>query len=252
MRDKVKKRIKALIRSVFDWFADSEFLTPIRTQIIIVGLHYISRAHGFVTYFEDNRRNIFDLVVQMRKEIDMQMSQDEAATLVMAVRNTKKIQGDIAEVGVYVGGSAKLICYANQEQKMVHLFDTFEGLPDVDDGDQPGETYLHKGKFAASLKAVKDYLQAYSNIRYYKGIFPSSGRDIRDKVFSFVHLDVDTYRSTKESLTFFYPRLEKGAILISHDYRCLPGVRTAMDEFMRDKPEPLVEIANSQCLFVKV
>ena len=35
----------------------------------------------------------------------------------------------MAEVGVYQGVSAKLICEAKGDKEL-HLFDTFEGLPD--------------------------------------------------------------------------------------------------------------------------
>jgi len=56
--------------------------------------------------------------------------------------------GDIAEVGVYQGGSAKLICEARNENKVLYLFDTFEGLP------TPGkfDGSFKKGKYNTSLK----------------------------------------------------------------------------------------------------
>ena len=58
----------------------------------------------------------------------------EAYYIFMAVKRTQKVPGDIAEVGVYKGGSAKIICSAKGD-KSLHLFDTFEGLPKVDDID---------------------------------------------------------------------------------------------------------------------
>ena len=42
----------------------------------------------------------------------------------MAVKATRKLSGDIAEVGVYRGGSAMIICEAKGNKKL-HLFDTF-------------------------------------------------------------------------------------------------------------------------------
>src|ERR1035437_2891958 len=39
--------------------------------------------------------------------------------------------GDIAEVGVFRGGSAKLICEVKGSARL-HLFDTFEGMPEPD------------------------------------------------------------------------------------------------------------------------
>src|SRR5205085_6808666 len=49
------------------------------------------------------------------------------------VLRTQKLEGEIAEVGVYRGGSAKLIA-SLKGTKPLHLFDTFAGMPAV----QPG------------------------------------------------------------------------------------------------------------------
>ena len=59
-------------------------------------------------------------------------------------------------------------------------------------------------------------------------------RDWITFVFSFVHLDVDLYQSTKDGLAWFYPRLNRGGILISHDYSNADGVRKAFDEFFAE------------------
>jgi len=43
-----------------------------------------------------------------------------------------KVKGDVVEVGVYKGGSAKVIAKHFKDQK-VYLFDTFNGFPnDID------------------------------------------------------------------------------------------------------------------------
>ncbi len=67
----------------------------------------------------------------------------------------------------------------------------------------------------------------------------------------FVNLDVDTYASTRDSLEFFYPRLLPGGILMSHDYAQAEGVREAFDEVLRSKPESIIELPESQCMFIK-
>ena len=46
-----------------------------------------------------------------------------------------------------------------------------------------------------------------------------------------MHLDVDIYDSTSKALAFFYPRMTRGALLISHDYMWAEGVKRAFDEF---------------------
>jgi hypothetical protein len=48
------------------------------------------------------------------------------------VKQTYKIDGDIAEFGVYKGGSARIIA-ESKGTKSLHLFDTFEGMPTVNE-----------------------------------------------------------------------------------------------------------------------
>jgi hypothetical protein len=74
---------------------------------------------------------------------------------------------------------------------------------------------------------------------------------VKDRQFSLVNFDVDTYESTKKCLEFFYPRMNPGGVILSHDYITAPGVQKAFDEFFVDKPEPVVETAGSQCIVIK-
>ncbi|MDD1660805.1 MAG: TylF/MycF family methyltransferase, partial [Methanomicrobiales archaeon] len=106
--------------------------------------------------------------------------------------------------------------------------------------------------FSASEDLVREYLRNFSQVFIYRGIFPDTGMLIRDRRFSFVNLDVDTHRSTRDCLEFFYPRMSPGGIILSNDYVNTPGVRKAFDEFFAPKPDPVLETAASQCMVVKV
>ena len=193
------------------------------------------------------RSKIVNLIRQCKKEVVMMLGTYEAYQIVMCVKNTSTIEGDIAEVGVYKGGSAFLICKVKGD-KVVHLFDTYEGLPKVEEIDKP----FYKGEFAAPLEEVKHALRECQNVYFYKGLFPATATSVKDKTFSFVHLDVDIYESTSECLKFFYPRMNRGGMIISHDYFHVYGVRRAFNEFFKDKPEPIIPISGMQCLIVKV
>lgn len=210
----------------------------------------VSRRKGVIIYFQDPERSeIIDLVRRIKNETEMLLEDNEAYQIFMLARNTEKIKGDIAEVGVYKGGSAKLISEA-KGNRTLHLFDTFEGLPDLTNIDNPNQ--FHKGNYSARFEETKKYLKEYPNIYFYKGFFPSSAGPIKNKRFSFVHLDVDLHESTLNSLKFFYNRVNKGGIIISHNYIDTPGVRKAFDDFFKDKPEPIIEMPGSQCLIVKL
>jgi O-methyltransferase len=95
-------------------------------------------------------------------------------------------------------------------------------------------------------------LQGYSNMHFHQGLFPSTTAGLDHLRFSFVHLDVDLYQSTKDGLEWFYPKLNRGGMLISHDYPEAKGVVKAFHEFFADKPECLIELNGTQVGFVKI
>jgi O-methyltransferase len=240
--------VKRPIKILLTWFAGSKALS-LPWRIVSTPIIYAIESKGGVilSYDDPPRRQIIDLIRQLKRENALMMLDNEAYQIFMAVTKTGKIEGDIAEVGVFRGGSAKLIREANRK-KTLHLFDTFEGLPSVEAIDQP---QFNKGQFAASFDRVKSYLQEYKDVHFYKGIFPSTAAAVEHKTFSFVHLDVDTYESTRSCLEFFYCRINRGGIILSHDYISAAGVRRAFDEFFADKVEPVIEMSGTQCLVVK-
>ena len=156
--------------------------------------------------------------------------------------------GDFAEVGVYEGSTARVICEVKGD-KTLRLFDTFEGLP-VDSDKDPG---VHReGQFACSLQSVADYLAGFPNLSFHPGLFPDSTAEVPEAEYAFVHFDVDLYEGTLACLEYFYPRMIPGGILLSHDYSILAGVKTAFDEFLEDKPESVIELPETQCMVVKL
>jgi hypothetical protein len=193
-----------------------------------------------------HRVKLLDHIRDIRRERNLCMATQEAYFLAMGVSRTARVPGALAEVGVFQGASAKLICEVKGDREL-YLFDTFEGLPDVEKCDSAD---FHAAQFAYSETSVREYLANYPNVQIFKGLFPQSGTSIVGKRFSFVHLDVDLYKATLASLEFFYPRLSVGALLVSHDYLA-SGVRQAFDEFFDDKPEPVLELLGSQCVIVK-
>ncbi len=165
---------------------------------------------------------------------------------------TKQIKGEIAEVGVYKGGTAYLLTRLAHDHKYVFLFDTFEGMPES----KPGVDNHVKGDFNDTAEiSVKSLLSRFNNFRMYKGTFPQdTSRYVQKVAFSLVHLDCDIYDSVKQSLEFFYKRVLPGGVIIFDDYNepnC-PGAKLAVDEFMKTVPETLVKTVQSQAMFVKL
>lgn len=201
-----------------------------------------------VKFVEGNKPHVFDLIKKIKSEKHFLLRYTEAYNIYSIVKNTSKIQGDIAEIGTFNGASAKLISEI-KGNKTLHIFDSFEGLPETRDFDA---SHFHKGQFQSDYEVVKNYLSGYSNVKIYKGFFPQKNSEhIANKKFSFVHLDVDLYESTLDSLKFFYPRMSKGGCLISHDYYA-EGVFRAFKEFFENRPEVIIELPEDQVLIVKL
>ena len=153
----------------------------------------------------------------------------------------KEIAGDIAEVGVYKGKTARLIHHFMPEKKL-HLFDTFEGFTEKGVKAESAATNLNVSTayfMDTSLGEVKRCVDhKNSNVSYYPGYFPESiPQDFAENRFSFVHLDADLYEPILEGLKFFYPLTNKMGMIVVHDYNAWPGARKAVDEYFADKPE---------------
>lgn len=217
-------------------------------SLATLGKILIKKRIVLLRYNDKKTAPIFDFISKIKKDREMWVTHNEAYQIFMGVNNTKNIKGDIAEVGVYKGGTAKVIAMAKGPKKL-YLFDTFEGLPKRTEHDNEE---LHKGLFHVEFEEVKKYLQGEKEVYFYKGLFPKTAKPIENVMFSFVHLDVDLYESTLDCLKFFYPRMSKGGIIISHDYQNLNGVRKAFDEFFEKKLEPIIEMSGSQCLVIKL
>lgn len=187
------------------------------------------------------------LIKEIRKEDGFLMCRPSEMYIIHSLANAQQtLDGDYAEVGVYRGATARLICEAKGD-KHLHLFDTFEGLPKLGEDD----IRFSEKMFAAGLDRVKRRLSPFQNVFFYQGFFPKTAESVKDRRFAFVHLDVDLYQSTKDALDFFYPRLVRGGVLISHDFPSADGVRRAFMELLSNKPEKIIGLPLSQGMIVK-
>lgn len=202
----------------------------------------------FIIPTTSEQKEAVRLIKQIKQETRMGLNNQEAYQIYITTKKTTKVAGAIAEVGVFKGGSARLICKAKGDKKL-YLFDTFEGLPPTQAIDKE---LFYEGQFPTDYEKVSA-LFAGENVVASKGLFPSeTGHVAEHERFSLVHLDVDLYQSTKDCLEFFYPRMSKGGVIISHDYTIVPGVRKAFDDFFNDKPEVILEPSWSQAMVVKL
>jgi len=141
----------------------------------------------------------------------------------------KNLEGVVVEVGVFQGGSAKIIREILPETPM-YLFDTFTGFADELDDVDPQSYSI--GTCEASEDFVINLMKDEKDVHIIKGKFPDTGDVLQDKQIVFAHIDVDIYNPTLKSLEFIFPKLVSGGIIMVHDYPAHNGVKKAVDEWL--------------------
>lgn len=163
---------------------------------------------------------------------------------------TIAIKGDIAECGVFLGGSAFMIGMT-AHFKTIHLFDSFGGLPEASNED--GDIYQPEGAFCCDLITVKQNLTDLNNIIFHPGWLKDTLGECENINFSLVHLDLDRYYSYKISLDFFWDRLSVGGFLICDDYDVgdCQGATKAINEFISKKKIMDIQFTSCQLIIQK-
>lgn len=206
----------------------------------------VKHRRDMIDYNFPMYQDLFDTITKIKSEVDFAMRYPEAISLAMLIKETSHIKGNICAVGIFEGGSAKLICEVKKNKK-AYFFDTFEGHPELEEVDQQNE----EGQFNVNVEDVRYYLKDYSKVEVHKGYFPKeTGHFIQGERFSFVHLDVNLYKSTKECIEFFYNRLNPEGIMLIDDYDHCEGVRKAVDEIFKGK-KTLILLNSNQVLIKK-
>jgi O-methyltransferase len=163
------------------------------------------------------------------------------------------VPGDTAECGVFEGAGSWLICQsvaAHTAPRTHYVFDSFEGLsaPSTEDG-----TAWAKGNLSCGIDIVKRNLSPFERVELHKGWIPQAFEGVGAATFAFVHIDVDLYEPTRDSMQFFYERMSSGGIIICDDYgfTTCPGATKAVDEFLADKPEKMVSLPTGGGFLIK-
>ena len=158
------------------------------------------------------------------------------------------VPGDTAECGVLEGSSSYLIC--KQLGRTHFMFDSFEGcsVPDKDDSG-----WFEEKSLACPIDIARENLKQFPGAVFMPGWIPERFAEVEDHRFAFVHIDVQQHDPTKDSLEFFYPRMNAGGVIVLDDYgfTICPGARKAIDESMAGKPEPIIETSTASAFIIR-
>ena len=218
---------------------------------------YVAKKCGFRTY----NRNLAWFTDEDYKSVWMNYPEtnnyihERKFTLFNIARSLKHIPGDIAECGVFRAGSSFLMLTASDDPsniKHFHGFDSFEGLSEPKDKDKVhnDHTFIwEKNDMAVGENIAKANLEGFKDrVTLYKGWIPERFDEVKDKKFSLVHIDVDLYEPTKQSLEFFGPRVQPGGMIVCDDYgsEACPGAKKAMDEYAAKHNNYVIHLTTGQ------
>lgn len=201
---------------------------------------------GFPVDFDDDAKRLFQRVKPYTLT-----SKERVLALREAVRYVSRagIEGDIAECGVWRGGSMMVIALTlvalGDTTRHLYLFDTFTRPPDP----EPRDRDVHGRDAATQLEAdLRNPAYAYLPMDEVRSLIEGTGYPMDQVHFipglvedtipdqalarlSLLRLDTDYYRSTLHEMTHLYPRLTSGGVLIVDDYGEFVGARDAVDEY---------------------
>lgn len=146
-----------------------------------------------------------------------------------SLRETK-VDGHYLEFGVFTGGTIRFMA-KRVGSRMIHGFDSFEGLPESWSGFSLGqETFSLKGKLP----------KVPANVRLHRGWFDQSlppWLTENPGPVAFIHIDCDLYSSTKTIFELLGNRMVPGTIILFDEYFNYPNWEQheykALQEFVK-------------------
>jgi O-methyltransferase len=166
-------------------------------------------------------------------------------------QSAKLSHGALIEVGVWRGGTGCLIAEAASGLP-VYLCDTFSGVVNVSDKDTRYKGGEHSDTSVEIVQRLADSM-GLSSVQVLQGIFPTDTGHLVEETFRFVHLDLDVYESTRQSLDFLWPRLVPGGIVVFDDYGThgCEGVTRLVNEVSKSRDRLFIYNANGHGILIK-
>jgi len=161
------------------------------------------------------------------------------------LRSTLEVPGHVAEFGSWRGANvmllAKLLKILDPESsKMVHCFDSFEGLQTFvpEDGEAASEHGTYKGNLEELTEMIA-LCELDDDIVIHKGLIQDTLPEMMAAdagvTFSFVYCDTDLFEPTEIILNALHERLAKGGVFVFDEWNDSrwPGEGAAANAFMK-------------------
>jgi len=169
------------------------------------------------------------------------------------------VPGDICEIGCNEGHTSvfiQTILNHRGSDARLHIYDSFEGMPEWSPQDAGSQPIVGPGQLRATQQQVMAKFTELGlrppevHVGWVEQTIPA---ELPEQI-AFALIDVDLYGPIKHALEYVYPRMAPGGVIIIDDYAWCgtPGARTAVDEFLADKPEVLEHCHPAVSVFVRM
>lgn len=229
------KKLKALLRKFLPKSIQNFYTVIPRCSDIICIINFLFKRHNQASLKEKIKLIIKSYYISYK--VDSPHFQNQIISFIDGILSlSPKIKGYIIEAGAYKGGStAKFSLAAKLVNRKLLVFDSFEGMPENNEppaknifGD---DEHFPGGCLYGSLEEVKNNIKKYGApevCQFVKGYFDKTMVNFSQPAAA-IYLDVDLAASTKTSLKYLYPQLQKNGILYSEDGH-FPNVIKVFDD----------------------
>ncbi|MFH6784844.1 MULTISPECIES: TylF/MycF/NovP-related O-methyltransferase [Methylobacterium] len=174
-------------------------------------------------------------------------------TLVWAVDNAMKIEGDLVECGVWKGFLFRVLAeYFDFEKtdKKMWLYDTYAGIPRKYDTEKHDHPVLHEENL---FEKVVLRFRSYDNVNVVRGQLPAILEHKSPRAISLLHLDLNSSRAEIETLDAVFDRISPGGMIVFDDYgwSAYRAQHDAEKEWAAKRGYRILEMSTGQGLLVK-
>jgi len=166
------------------------------------------------------------------------MPRETITFLTEMLRASLRVNGDVAEVGVWQGGSAWNMAKMMQllgDSRALHLFDFYD-----DHSRSNAEAIM-------CLDEIRARFSFYPEAHFYRGFAEQHMDKLADRTFSFVHIDLGFIPGVMD---FFWSRLNDGGFMALDNYGHVRSWPTEFDRFFEERGHTTIRIPFSYQAFI--
>lgn len=145
-------------------------------------------------------------------------------------------EGSFIEIGSFRGGGALHVSNGDSARRVI-VCDSFEGFGGLHETLDTGFGH-HMFTDTSRIAVEQLFTSRGRDALVIAGFFPQSAAGIDLGPLSFVHLDVDVFQATRDSLAFIRPLMTPRSMIVLDDFkRGAQGVDRAVEQFVSAHPD---------------